>query len=389
MDASRVRQRNLAAVLTLVHRSSGATRADLTRALVLNRSTIGDLVGALAEHGWVDEIDDAPRQGVGRPSPRVVPRAERLVVAVNPELDAVEVGIVALGGRVIARRRVAIDSPTVEQAVDITARVALELAAEVAAEYPSARLVAVGAAIPGLVRREDGLVRLAPHLGWREQPIAAPLAAALGVPARAANDAQLGCRAELAFGAGLGARTLVYLNGGASGIGGGIVVDGRLVEGRDGHAGELGHLSVDPRGPICACGAPGCLEAVVSRAQLVDALTIEHPDDDELAAALATALADGADSAIAAIVAEQFAGLRGGLRAITTVLNPERIVLGGYLATLWATVSAAERAGALRGALPPIGADVRVEPAALGVNRLLVGAAELAWEPLLADPLAH
>ena len=389
MDASRVRQRNLAAVLTLVHRSSGATRADLTRALVLNRSTIGDLVGALAEHGWVDEIDDAPRQGVGRPSARVVPRAERLVVAVNPELDAVEVGIVALGGRVIARRRVAIDSPTVEQAVDITARVALELAAEVAAEYPSARLVAVGAAIPGLVRREDGLVRLAPHLGWREQPIAAPLAAALGVPARAANDAQLGCRAELAFGAGLGARTLVYLNGGASGIGGGIVVDGRLVEGRDGHAGELGHLSVDPRGPICACGAPGCLEAVVSRAQLVDALTIEHPDDDELAAALATALADGADSAIAAIVAEQFAGLRGGLGAITTVLNPERIVLGGYLATLWATVSAAERAGALRGALPPIGADVRVEPAALGVNRLLVGAAELAWEPLLADPLAH
>ena len=388
MDASRVRQRNLAAVLTLVHRSSGATRADLTRALGLNRSTIGDLVGTLAEHGWVDEVDDAPRQGVGRPSPHVVPRAERLVVAVNPELDAIEVGLVALGGRVIARRRVAIDSPTVDLAVSITARVARELADEVAVEHPSSRLVAVGAAVPGLVRREDGLVRLAPHLGWREQPVATPLAAALGVPARAANDAQLGCLAELAFGAGLGARTLVYLNGGASGIGGGIVVDGRLVEGRDGHAGELGHLSVDPRGPVCACGARGCLEAVVSRAQLVEALKIEHPDDDELAAALATALADGADPAIAIIIAEQFAGLRVGLRAIATMLNPERIVLGGYLATLWATVSAAARAGALNDALPPIGAGVRIEPADLGANRLLVGAAELAWEPLLADPLA-
>jgi len=412
MDASRVRQRNLAAVLTLVHRGyggsggdrpgaehssadetgadqmRGVTRAELTRALGLNRSTIGDLVATLAEHGWVDEVDDVPRQGVGRPSPRVVPRIERLVVAVNPELDAVEVGLVALGGRVIARRRVAIDSPTVDQAVSITARVARELADEVAAGHPSSRLVAAGAAIPGLVRREDGLVRLAPHLGWREQPIATPLAAALGVPARAANDAQLGCRAELAFGAGLGARTLVYLNGGASGIGAGIVVDGRLVEGRDGHAGELGHLGVDPRGPVCACGARGCLEAVVSRAQLVEQLALEHPDDDELAAALATALAAGANPAITAIVAEQFAGLRTGLRGIATMLNPERIVLGGYLATLWAMVSTADRAGALSDALPPIGAGVRIKPADLGANRLLVGAAELAWEPLLADPLA-
>jgi len=161
-----------------------------------------------------------------------------------------------------------------------------------------------------------------------------------------------------------------------------------LVEGRDGHAGELGHLGVDPRGPMCACGARGCLEAVVSRAQLIEQLALEHPDDDELAAALATALAPGANPAITAIVAEQFAGLRTGLRGIATMLNPEHIVLGGYLATLWAMVSAADRAGALGDALRPIGAGVRVEPAALGANRLLVGAAEMAWEPLLADPLA-
>ena len=403
MDASRVRQRNLAAVLTLVHRgrgvfgaaptqgitradpTQGITRADLTRALGLNRSTIGDLVGELAEHGWVDEVDDAPRQGVGRPSPRVVPRPERLVVAVNPELDAVEVGLVALGGRVVARRRVTIDSPTIEQAVSITARVAVELAADVAVEHPSSRLVAVGAAVPGLVRQEDGLVRFAPHLGWREQPIAAPLATALGLPARAANDAQLGCRAELAFGAGLGARALVYLNGGASGIGGGIVVDGRLALGRDGHAGELGHICVDPNGPVCACGARGCLEAVVARARLVDALSLQHPDDHELAAALAASAAPRVDT----IVAEQFAGLRIALRSIATMLNPEAIVLGGYLAALWSQASPAERNHVLAEALSPIGAGVRIEPAALGANRLLIGAAELAWEPLLADPLSY
>lgn len=373
-----MRQHNLAAVLQLVHQSRGVTRADLTRALGLNRSTIGDLVAALAEAHWVDEVDDAPREGVGRPSPRVVPRTDRLVAAINPELDSVEVALVALGGRVVARQRVVIDSPTVDQAVSIAARVVGELATE----HPSSRVVAAGAAIPGLVRTDDGVVRFAPHLGWREQPFAGPLATALGVPAFAANDAQLGCRAELAFGAGLGARTMVYLNGGASGIGGGIVIGGQLVEGRDGHAGEFGHLSVDPLGPVCACSARGCLEAVVSRAHLVTTLGLEHPDDAELEAALTAA-----DSSVTGpIVSDQFAALRVALRTIATMVNPELIVLGGYLATLWEGVSEHDRSSVLDEALPAIAANVRIEPAALGAHRLLIGAAELAWSTTMANP---
>ena len=379
-----MRQRNLAAVLQLVHRSGGPTdggitRADLTRALGLNRSTIGDLVAALAEAHWVDEVDDAPREGVGRPSPRVVPRTDRLVAAINPELDAIDVALVALGGRVVARRRLTIDSPTVDQAVSIAARVVGELAAE----HPSSRFVAAGAAIPGLVRTDDGVVRLAPHLNWRETAFAEPLARALGVPAFAANDAQLGCRAELVFGAGRGASTLVYLNGGASGIGGGIVIGGQLVEGRDGHAGEFGHLTVDPRGPACACGSRGCLEAVVSRAQVVASLGLEHPDDAELDAGLSRTR----DPQIVGLLDEQFTALAVGLRGIVTAVNPETIVLGGYLATLWSSVPVGRRATVLADALPAIAAGVTIAPAALGSTRLLIGAAELAWEPLLADPL--
>lgn len=376
-----MRQRNLAAVLRLVHRTGGVTRADLTRALGLNRSTIGDLVAALAEARWVDEVDDAPREGVGRPSPRVVPRDDRLVAAINPELDSVEVALVALGGRVLARQRVPIDSPTVDQAVRIAARVVGELARE----HPVSRVVAAGAAVPGLVRTDDGVVRLAPHLGWREEPFAAPLREALGVPTFVANDAQLGCRAELAFGAGLGARTMVYLNGGASGIGGGIVMGGELVEGRDGHAGEFGHLSVDPRGPACACGARGCLEAVVDRREVVHALRLEHPDDAEVAAAIAAANSSDLSAALAA----QFDSLTLGLRSIAVALNPELIIVGGYLATLWMVTDEARRRAALDAALPAVAAGLRIESAALGANRLLVGAGEKAWEALLDDPLGE
>ena len=379
MDGGRLRQRNLSAVLSRVHRRGGMTRADLTRELGLNRSTIGDLVIALADAGWVTEVDDAPRLGAGRPSPRVVATDDRLVIAVNPELDAVEVGLVALGGRVLERVRVPAAQPTVEDAVAIAASTARDLAER----NPRSRVVAAVAAVPGLVRSDDGLVRVAPHLGWREQPFGTLLAEALGVPATAVNDAQSGCQAELAFGAGSGTRSMVYLNGGASGIGGGIVMDGRLLQGRDGHAGELGHLGIDTDGPRCACGARGCLEAMVDRRAVVRELGLEHPDDAELA----TAIAESRDHALGALLTAQFGSLRAGLRSIATALNPEMVILGGYLATLWTVVSESERHNALSDALPAVAADLRIEIAALGANRLLIGAAERAWEPLLDDPL--
>ncbi|KRF30879.1 ROK family transcriptional regulator [Yonghaparkia sp. Soil809] len=386
MDAGAVRRRNLSAVLELVHLRRGVTRADLTRALGLNRSTIGDLVAVLAEHGWVDERDDAPRAGVGRPSPRVVPRDARLVAAINPEVDVIDIALVSLGGAIVARRRVPLsETPTVAATVEISARTIAELGAE----HPESTVVAAGVAVPGLVRTEDGLVRLAPRLGWREEPLAAPLAAALGIPVAAANDAHLGSRAEQSFGAGQGARTMLYLNGGPSGIGGGLVVDGQPMDGVAGYAGELGHASVDPNGPLCACGAVGCLEALVPRSALAAAVRLEHPDDDALESALLTAIvAEEAGGPVHEEVARQLRWLAIALRGAVNLLNPERVVLGGHLAALWRAADRDQRASLLGQALPVNAADATIEVAALGGQRLLIGAAELAWDGLLADPLS-
>ena len=386
MDASKVRQRNLSAVLDLVHRQRGITRADLTRALGLNRSTIGDLVSVLVEHRWVQEVDDAPRSGVGRPSPRVLPCENRVVAAINPELDVIDVALVSLGGALVARRRIPASVPSVED----TVRATTETIRELLAEHPEAQLLGAGIAVPGLVRSEDGCVRLAPHLDWHEEPLAARLASALGVPVAAANDAHLGCRAELAFGAGVGARSLVYLNGGPSGIGGGIVIDGRPVGGAAGYAGEIGHLSVDAEGPSCACGARGCLESLVSREALAAAVGIAHPDDDELEKALRTATEReaGEPGPVGQEVARQVRWLSIALRGVVNMLNPERVVLGGHVAALWSVTTPSQRAAVLAEALPVSARDVRIEVAALGSQRLLVGAAELAWDALIADPLA-
>ena len=378
-DKGQLRRQNLAAVLERAHHSRGVTRAELTRTLGLNRSTIGDLVLALSEAQWVAEVDDAPREGAGRPSPRVVPTNHWLVAAVNPEVDAIDVALVALGGRVVARRRVVADSPTIERAVSIIS----SAVADMAAEHRSSVVVGAGVAVPGIVRRSDGLVRLAPHLGWRESPFAATLSSALGMPVEVANDAHLGCRAESVFGAGIGARNFVYLNGGPSGIGGGVIIDGQAVSGRDGYAGEIGHVSIDPTGPKCACGATGCLEALVRRRQLLAVLGLTEADDLELEQALSASKAP----AVATLLEQQWRWLRTALRGLVNMLNPEKIVLGGYLAILWNALSDGDRDFAFEGALDVSARGVVVEAAALGPDRLILGAAELAWDEHLADPL--
>lgn len=379
-----LRDKNLSRVLTYVHQQSGATRADLTKRLGLNRSTIAELIVALSDAGWVDEVVDATRVGVGRPSPRVIPSRSKVVAAVNPELDAVNVALVTLGGHVLRTSRTPVDALDVET----SRRVTVGAVSELLETEPSSSLMSIGVAVPGLVRESDGVVRLAPHSEWHDEPVASSLAEQLRVPVSVANDAQLGARAESIFGAGVGAATILYLNGGPSGIGGGIVSRGSIFSGASGYAGEFGHMSVDPDGPRCACGATGCLETLATRDSLVRMLKLERPDDDELEQAVLEARRDPARAnEIRAEVSRQLSMLGIALRGAVNLINPDRIILGGHLAALLAASSEADRKNLLREALAVSVEATEVTVAALQSNRLLIGAAELAWQKHLASPL--
>jgi hypothetical protein len=168
---------NAARVLRLVHEDGPVTRAELTRRTGLNRSTILALVGELVDAGLVHEETPAagtPGAGVGRPSGVVRASGDVLAAAVTVEIDAVGVALVGLDGTVRDRLvEPQTTVPTAAQAIDAVARV---LAALLARTGPAARIVGVGVAVPGIVRVEDGTVRDAPHLGWRDEPLAAPLA---------------------------------------------------------------------------------------------------------------------------------------------------------------------------------------------------------------------
>jgi predicted NBD/HSP70 family sugar kinase len=383
-----VHRRNLARVLGLVHLEGPLSRARLTALTGLNRSTIAALAGELVELGLAEERAPDPTNRVGRPSPVVAPDPRIVAIAVNPEVDAVTIAAVGLGGRIEARERIEVDHLV---APEETARLTADAIGRWRdGELRHARFAGVGLAVPGLVRASDGLVRFAPHLEWREAPIRAFVEEATGLPTAVGNDASLGAIAEHLFGAGRGVDDLVYLNGGASGIGGGLIVHGRPVGGTSGYAGEFGQNrpGIASNGDRRAAG--GVLEDEVSRARLLDAVGLRGADEPTLAAAIRSALEGPAGDAarVADELDRQRRILATALANAVNVLNPSLVILGGFLATLADLDPAALRAAMAAQAMPAAADDVDVRVAALGEDRLMIGAAEAAFADLLADPLA-
>lgn len=376
-----VRRTNLGEVLRLVHHHGARSRATITADTGLNRSTVADLVSELATRGLVVEQEPDATRRVGRPSPIVAPSPDVVAIAVNPEVDAIEIGVISLGGTVQERTRVAFaQPPTPSDVVDAVSR----FVERWRAGSPGTRIVGVGLAVPALVRADDGIVRLAPHLGWHDEPIADQLSAALELPVLIDNDASLGARAERLFGAAREHRDVVYLNGGASGIGGGLILDGRLIAGAGGYAGEWGQTRPGILSDEDRRTDGGVLEDEVNRARLLQTARLGAVDD----AALAVVLAATSDAGVVAEIDRQRRILAAALANAVNVLNPSIVVLGGFLAMLRDRDPEAFDADVRAGALQAPAAQVELRAAALGADRLLIGAAEAAFAPLLSDPLS-
>jgi predicted NBD/HSP70 family sugar kinase len=372
-----LRTQNLSQLLTMVHRNGPLSRSDLTRRSGLNRSTVGALVSALADRGLVLETEPTVEGRVGRPSPIVHANPGIAAIAVNPDIDALTVGVVGLGGRVHERlRRETGGLPSLDDAVQLTREIVADLQPVLSGLD---RITGVGIALPGLVNAGSGRVLVAPHLGWHDTDLLGPFEDALGLPAVAANDAALGSLAESIFGAAIGVGDAVYLNGSASGIGGGIVTGGAQLVGSRGYGGELGHTLVSPGGSPCHCGRAGCLDAEVRLERLLDAAGLSGGGIE----ALERVLADDPGPVVRREAERQLDLLAVALVNFVNIFDPRLIVLGGFLGSLvdvhGSRLADAVNAGALAG-------GVAVRRAALGPELLLVGAAELALQPLLASP---
>jgi predicted NBD/HSP70 family sugar kinase len=381
-----VRRVNLSAILRALHLDGPRSRSDLVAATGLTRSAIRALVGELVAGGLAVEgpatLDGTP----GRPSPivRVDPNGA-VVIALEIAVDTLAAAAVGLGGAVLARVRE--DLAPGRSSVDDIAAALADLAARVQAAIPSdATLVGYGVAVVGVVRRSDGMVSIAPNLGWRDEPLGARLAATLdpALPIAFANEADLAALAELRRGAARGATDVICIWG-SVGVGGGIIVDGQPLTGAAGYSGEVGHIPVDPDGLPCRCGSSGCWETVVGSGALLR--RTGHPEESghEAVEQILRDAQAGAPAALAAF-AETGRWLGIGLAGLINVLDSRLVILGGRLAAAYPFVRATLEAELDRRALRASRHLVRVVPAALGPDAPLLGAAELGLEPVLADP---
>lgn len=375
-----IRQQNLSSVLSLLHSRGALSRAQLGAMTGLNRSTVTGLVMELTELGLVREAPSGERTGkVGRPTLDIEPEDHVAALSVRAEPHAVTVALVGLGGVVHARlRHDTATAPAPKRFVQIVASSVEAMRADIDRHY---RVVGAGLAVPGLVNA-NGSVLVSPTLGWKRDPVAARLSDELGMPVAAGNDASIGALAESRFGVGVGVGNLLYLGGAMHSIGGGLIIDGTLLRGTSGYAGELGHTVVDPRGRPCVCGRRGCLEAEVSLDLLEPLLGRRKLDEDELDVELGVAR----DPRVMTEVTRQVEMLSLALTNFVNAFAPETVVLSGYLGALL-SVSRERLADAVR--VHPLGAEgrtIRLERAHLRSRLMLVGPAELAFSDLLANP---
>lgn len=258
-----IRRHNLGTLLRHVHIGGSMSRAVLAERMGLNRSTILGLVSELGSAGLVRE--ELPRETgrAGRPSLVVRPESDRVyVLAFDVGVDRLAAARIGLGGVFLDRREISVlpGRRNAGKVAEVLAGSALEM---MSTAPHGTYCVGVAAAVRGMVRRPDGLVRAVPYLGWEDEEFGQDLTRqlGLGLPVSVGNEASLGALAEHLRGAGTGCQDLVYLHGDI-GIGGGVITGGQLLSGDRGYGGEIGHMVVNPRnGRPCGCGARGCLEA--------------------------------------------------------------------------------------------------------------------------------
>jgi predicted NBD/HSP70 family sugar kinase len=391
-----VRRGNLSTLLRYVHVHGPTARSHLTAVLGLNRSTIGDLTSDLVAAGLLrEEAGRAVRPGAaarasgsgGRPSHVVSPESERVqVLAVDVGVTHLTVARVGLGGVVLSRRDRSWGRGPGGRRPRTVSSAVLREAGRLLAEVPAGATVAgVGVAVPGMVRRQDGCVQQAPNLGWRDVPLGVQLADALGLLVSVGNDADLGMRAEHVRGAAAAVDDAVYLSG-HSGIGAGILAGGVPLGGRAGFAGEVGHTVVHPTGLVCHCGATGCWETECGEERLLE-LAGRAPGGGIAGVREVVAAAFDGDRAAIAALQEVATWLGRGTANVVNMLNPEVVILGGALAEVFVAAGDRVREEVVRTGLAALVGEARLVVPALGSDSTLVGAAELAFEPLLSDPL--
>jgi predicted NBD/HSP70 family sugar kinase len=381
-----LRESNTGRVIEALNALGTASRAQLSRRTGLARSTVSSIVAELQGDGIIvsRESNGKPVSGSGRP-PSLIALNPSAQVAVGIDFGKrhLAVAVADLSHTVLAERRR-------EMRDDYDAQEGFEAATGLvegvleAAAIPRDRVLGVGMGLPGPVHRRGTLGSETILPGWAGVTAAGAMSERLGLPVQVENDANLGALAEHRFGAGAGSESLAYLKV-ATGIGAGLVVEGRLFRGAGGTAGEIGHTILDETGDVCRCGNRGCLETYASAPAIVALL--QRSLGAEMEPEQVIERAREGDAACRRVLADAGRHIGVAVANLCNLFNPERVVVGGSIASADDLLLDPLRESVRLRAIPSASEDVQIVPGLLGERAELLGAVALVLQqagPLMA-----
>ena len=378
-DQSLLREINRMSLVRAIQREAGLSRADLAKATGLTKSTVSLLTQNLIDEGWLVEADIHATGGMGRrPTPLFLNDDRLAMIGVDLSVEHLCALTVSLSGRRIDRH---FEPLSLREPAPVIARLAqmtLHLVQE--AQSQGWHLLGIGVGVPGAVSGQEGLIKLAPNLAWRDLPFQSlfeKALAALGVvdlPVLVRNDYDAAALGEHQFGTSPAPDPLIYLGLGV-GVGAGIVMRDQLYLGVNGFAGEVGHSILQLEGPVCSCGRKGCAETFIGQRAIStqisgDANTILPVET------ILTLLERGDEATLLAVHrAGNYLGVL--IQNLWTSFNPGRIVVGGPLCALGAPLLETAKAALSRYAGQCALVAPEIATPRFGADSIAVGAAAM------------
>ncbi len=371
-DNNFIKNQNLSLVLNVVRTAGSISRTEISKRTGLSRSTVSQLVSYLLDEGIVEEAGAGNSVGGRRPIMLQIKPEGRLVCAIHVDDE----------GRVYARAEDLAKTVSneafeyVSEPAELVTKLVNTTRTLVKDKFD--RIAAIVLALPGVIS-SDGTIVSAVNLGWRNIPVSAPLSKALGVPVHAENATGLAAYGELMARKG-DVRNLIYLKIGSV-VGAGVITNAQLHHGLRGSAAEIGHMVMDPQGPLCKCGRRGCLEAKVNRHAVFNLLReevwAEALDHDKIGESNVFEWLVENDSkgepAAQKILRAIGRDVAGAIVNVLNILGPEAIVLESSLcdsATFWEALT--DKAASE--VLPFAEGRYQILPSLLGNDAVLSGA---------------
>lgn len=384
IDTTAVREQNSHLTLELVWRERQISRAEISRRTGLSPSTVSLIVTELEQSKLVRELGAGTSRGGRRPT--LLGFCDDAYSLLGVDIGARHVAAVVtdLRGQVSAFAEAPHAMPddphgTLKHVKELAARCLHE------ARIPKKSLVGVGVAVPSPVHEaQPGFISELFFPAWRGVDVQASLAKAYGVPVFVDNDANMGALAERFWGKGQDAEELIYVKVGA-GVGAGLILRGELFRGSNGVSGEIGHIPIDPKGPLCVCGNRGCVTLYVGSDGLRKAAAEQLPKSAPHTVAEIERRARLGDAAALAVLDDVGAKLGSVVAGLLNLLNPKVVVLGGEITTLGELFLEPLRRSVKTRALPHVYASAELATSNLGPRAIALGAATMVLQKAFRD----